>query len=135
MVFADSSGYVAVFDPRDAGHAAANAAWQEVAKARLKMVTTALVVAETATLVRRRVGWEASRKVGDAILRSRGIDVVGIDGEGLSAAWREFLRNPDRKLSLCDAYSFVVMRERGIRRAFTFDRHFADAGFDPLPWG
>ncbi len=43
------------------------------------------------------------------------------------------MRNPDKKLSLCDAASFIVMRERGVTTAFTFDRHFADAGFELLP--
>jgi len=134
LVFADSSGFVAAFDAGDAGHEEAAGAWREIARRRIRLVTTALVLAETVTHVRRRAGWEPSRRVGEAILRSRAIEVLGIDREGTDAAWREFLRIADPKLSLCDAYSFIVMRERGIRRAFTFDRHFRDAGFLTLPW-
>jgi len=58
---------------------------------------------------------------------------VGLDAEQLAAAWREFVRNPDPKLSLCDAASFIVMRDRRVRRALTLDRHFVDAGFDVVP--
>ena len=35
--------------------------------------------------------------------------------------------------SLVDCVSFEVMRRRGITRAFAFDRHFADAGFELVP--
>jgi len=37
------------------------------------------------------------------------------------------------KLSLCDAASFIVMRDRHVRRALTLDRHFQDAGFELVP--
>ncbi len=132
MVFADSSGFIAAFDASDAGHAAAARAWREVVDGGEGMVTTQLVVAETVTCLRRRVGWEVSRRVGEAILSSRAIEVLGLDDEQFGATWREFVRCGDPKLSLCDAASFVVMRERGIRRALTFDQHFAGAGFEVL---
>ena len=35
----------------------------------------------------------------------------------------------DKDLSYTDCISFVVMRARGLRRSFTFDQHFRDAGF------
>ena len=133
MVFADSSGFIAAFDPRDGAHAKAAAAWRQIAKARERLVTTQLVLAETVTYLRRRGGWERSRLAGAAILESPHIEVVGLDAEQLAATWREFVRNPDPKLSLCDAASFIVMRDRNVRRAFTLDRHFRQAGFEIVP--
>lgn len=133
MVFADSSGFIAAFDARDAAHAKAATAWSRIAKARERLVTTQLVVAETVTYLRRRGGWESSRLAGAAILESPSIEVVALDAEQFAAAWREFVRVSDPKLSLCDAASFVVMRERHVRRAFTLDRHFRDAGFEVVP--
>jgi len=38
-----------------------------------------------------------------------------------------------RKLSLVDCASFEVMRRRGLRTAFTLDRHFAEQGFATVP--
>jgi predicted nucleic acid-binding protein len=133
VVFADSSGFIAAFDARDQRHGVAAKTWKGLARAGERFITTQLVVVETVTHVRRRAGWEASRLVGDAILSSVTIEVIGLDAERFQAAWREFLRDPDPKLSLCDAASFVVMRERGIRVAFTFDHHFAEAGFELVP--
>src|SRR3972149_7195088 len=39
----------------------------------------------------------------------------------------------DQKFSLADAVSFVVMRDRGLREALAFDRHFQTAGFTLVP--
>jgi predicted nucleic acid-binding protein len=133
MVFLDSSGVIAAFDGRDARHERAAEAWRSLARQGQALLTTQLALAETVTHLRRRAGWEVSRRVGEAVLRSRAIEVVGLDDDQLRAAWREFVRNPDPKLSLCDAASFVLMRERGIERALSFDRHFAEAGFELLP--
>lgn len=133
MVFADSSGFIAAFDAKDGQHKKAAEAWRGFAQEREKIVTTQLVLAETVTHLRRRAGFLISRQVGDALLRSRAIEIKGLTAEQLAATWREFLRNPDPKLSLCDAASFLVMRETRITRAFTFDHHFTDAGFDLVP--
>lgn len=135
MVFVDSSGFIAAFDARDAAHQPTAAAWRQIAKGRERLVTTQLVLAETVTHLRRRGGWDLSLRAGAAILDSALIEVVGLDTEQLAAAWRDFVRNPDPKLSLCDAASFIVMRDRRVRRALTVDRHFVAAGFDVLPRG
>jgi predicted nucleic acid-binding protein len=42
---------------------------------------------------------------------------------------REILaRYADKDFSLCNALSFAVMEARGVRRAFSFDRHFRQYG-------
>jgi predicted nucleic acid-binding protein len=129
MVFADTSGFVAAFDARDAWHAKGARAWRSLAKAGEALLTTDLVVAETVTHLRRRAGWEPSRRAGEAILKSHSIEVVCADRNLIDAAFREFVRIAAPKLSLCDALSFIVMRDRGISNALTLDGHFVDAGF------
>lgn len=41
-------------------------------------------------------------------------------------------RRLDKTYSLCDAVSFILMRERSIHEALTTDRHFAQEGFRKL---
>jgi len=38
-----------------------------------------------------------------------------------------------KRVSLVDCGSFYVMRRLGIKRAFTFDRHFTEQGFECVP--
>jgi predicted nucleic acid-binding protein len=46
------------------------------------------------------------------------------------ARGRPYFERPDlHKLSATDAVRFVLMTQRKIRTAFTFDAHFATAGF------
>jgi uncharacterized protein len=41
-------------------------------------------------------------------------------------------QRPDKKWSLTDCISFVVMQERGLTEALTADQHFEQAGFTSL---
>ena len=38
----------------------------------------------------------------------------------------------DKDYSLCDAVSFVLMKQRGLREALTTDHHFEQEGFERL---
>lgn len=44
-----------------------------------------------------------------------------------------FAERPDKRFSLTDCISFVLMGLRGITDALAFDAHFARAGFRTLP--
>jgi len=60
------------------------------------------------------------------------IIVVWVD-ESLHRLAIDLLRNrPDKNYSLCDAVSFLLMRQRGIIDALTTDRHFEQEGFRRL---
>jgi predicted nucleic acid-binding protein len=60
---------------------------------------------------------------------SQDVEVVWVD-EFLHRAALTFLRaRPDKGYSLCDAVSFLLMRQRGIAEALTTDRHFEREGF------
>ncbi|MEP6904094.1 MAG: PIN domain-containing protein [Actinomycetota bacterium] len=60
------------------------------------------------------------------------LGLVWID-EDLHNAGFELLQNRlDKTYSLCDALSFVIMREREISEALTTDKHFKQEGFIKL---
>jgi uncharacterized protein len=43
------------------------------------------------------------------------------------------LSHRDKKWSLTDCSSFALMKELGIKEAFTFDKNFLEAGFRAVP--
>lgn len=54
-------------------------------------------------------------------------------GLALEAGLSLMLSHEDKRWSLTDCTSFVLMREAKIERAFTLDHNFAEAGFEVLP--
>jgi predicted nucleic acid-binding protein len=130
MVFVDTSAFVAVAMTHDGRHAEAVTLWRRLEKERAALLTTDWVFGETVSFVRRREGYGAARKVGEALWASRVLQRVTPSAGQVERAWEAFLDYAFDGLSLEDAVSFVVARAHRARRVFTFDEHFAEAGFE-----
>ena len=57
------------------------------------------------------------------------IEMAWVDEGQHRSALRLLQERLDKTYSLCDAVSFLLMRERGITEALTTDRHFEQEGF------
>lgn len=66
------------------------------------------------------------------LLENPDIDTVWIDESLHREAMNLLFARPDKTYSLCDAVSFVLMRQRGFYEALTTDRHFEQEGFRRL---
>ena len=60
------------------------------------------------------------------------IEVVWVDQALHEQALTLLSARPDKSYSLCDAVSFVLMKERGLLEALTTDHHFEQEGFRKL---
>ncbi len=60
------------------------------------------------------------------------IEIVWIDENLHNEAFKLLESRQDKIYSLCDAVSFILMRERGITEALTTDKHFEQEGFVKL---
>jgi predicted nucleic acid-binding protein len=65
----------------------------------------------------------------DAIEADPDIEMHWVTVELHRAAWSLLQIQVDKRYSLCDAVSFVLMRQRKIHEALTTDHHFEQAGF------
>lgn len=131
-VFVDSSAFVAVAMRRDDRHEGALRVWRQLERDHVGLVTSDWVFGETVSFVRRRQGYAAARAVGEALWDSRRLERLTSTPQDLERAWEAFLGYAFDDLSLVDCLSFVLAREQRINRVFTFDRHFAQAGFELL---
>ena len=125
-VFVDTSALYALLDADDDGHDRAMRGRDAVADDVL--VTHSYVVAETISLVRRRLGAEAAVRVIDELLPA--LDIVDVDGQLREAATRAFRAAVRSSTSFVDQTSFVFMRQQEIVRAWALDADFATAGFE-----
>ena len=120
----DSSAILALLDADDADHDRAVAVARRIASERRPSFITNYIEVETHALLLRRLGRALAREW----LLSGGLPVVRALPEEEDRAREIVMRHSDRDWSLCDATSFAILDVRGIRRAFTFDRHFVQYG-------
>jgi len=70
----------------------------------------------------------------DVLAQAGIIEVVWVSPEIAAEAWNVFEQfNADKTWSFTDCVSYVVMKQRNMREAFVFDRHFRQMGFVCLP--
>jgi predicted nucleic acid-binding protein len=131
-IFVDTGAFVALSVNRDAHHAAAAALWNELIVEGGKPFTSVPVVIETYTYFQRKLSSDVAETWRHALLATPRLTIVECTVADLSAAWPWLQRRDLHKLSLVDASSFVLMKKHKLRRAFSFDGHFAAAGFKLL---
>jgi hypothetical protein len=133
-LFLDTSGWLAALSPRDQRHGAAAPFYRESVTQRRVLLTTSLVVAEMHALLTRERGAAAAVRYLDELSEDPLHQVVWATRELERRALDRWLRPfAEHEFSLADAVSLEVMRERGLRTAFTFDRHFKVAGVEMVP--
>ena len=60
---------------------------------------------------------------------SEEVEIFRHSSQVFDKAFALYKKYDDKEWSFVDCISFIVMRERGIKQALTFDRHFEQAGF------
>ena len=126
-----TSALVAALLRDEANHAAAVEFLRESPQARFLL--TDLILAETVTLLRMRVGAARAVAVAHDLRRSRRYEIVFLDRDLLAGALEQMKRYADKRLSLADCASFEVMERFRLAAAFTFDQDFRACGFDAAP--
>jgi predicted nucleic acid-binding protein len=130
-VFVDTSALLAVLDADESSHRRCAAAWTRLVSDDEVLMTSSYVVVEVFALVQRRLGLDAVRVLETSVMPL--IQVLWVDSAIHRRAVSALLAASRKKLSLVDCTSFEVMREHGIKIAFTLDRHFSAQGFEKVP--
>ncbi|MHB8143728.1 MAG: type II toxin-antitoxin system VapC family toxin [Thermoleophilia bacterium] len=131
IVFVDTSALIALLDASDRHHAAAKKFWKSALISEQILTSTNYVLLEAFSLAQGRWGLPAARILNESFFLL--LSVQWIDGIAHEAGLGGVFSANRKKLSLVDCTSFEVMRRLGIRKAFTFDRHFREQGFTCLP--
>ena len=130
-IFVDTSAFYALLDSDDGSHPKAKKAWDELIQPENTVVTSNYVLVETFALVQSRLGLEAVRGFQEDLVPILHVEFVTFVIHRLGVA--ALLSASRRGLSLVDCVSFEIMRDLGIKTAFTFDAHFREQGFEVTP--
>jgi predicted nucleic acid-binding protein len=126
-IFIDTSANFAIVNKKDIDHIAAINFLKEATEKRCGLISTNFILAETYTLIMRKIGREiAIRYIKDFRNPAFIIRVLQTDEE---KAWDIILKHKDKDYTYTDATSFAVMERLGIKKAFAFDKHFEQYGF------
>lgn len=125
-MFVDTSGFFSINDKAEKHHAAA----REMYKQAWFRLTTNYVLDEFVALASaRKLSREKILAFSEEILIDEKVEIVWINKATHSKAIALLKNRRDKSYSLCDAVSFIVMREREIAEALTTDHHFEQEGF------
>jgi predicted nucleic acid-binding protein len=130
-IFVDTSAFLAVLDGSDKKHTTAKLFWERIITSGDVLLCHNYILVETSVLILRRLGMEAVRVFEQDIIPI--LRIFWVTKEIHSAAVSAHLMAGRRTLSLVDCVSFEVMRRTGVRKAFAFDRHFRDYGYETNP--
>ncbi len=133
VIFVDASAWIAVANQEDHNHTAAVQVYPRLLADYQRLVTTNLVIAETYIILRHELGHSAAMAFLDSVRTSPRIERV-LSTPALEQEAEAILRRyADEDFSYTDAVSFALMKARGIKEAFTFDKHFSTLGFRRVP--
>jgi len=127
--FVDSGAWIALALSRDPLHTQAREQWELLQGAGAKLHTSIPVVIETFTFLERNANRDVALAWKGSIYEPGTVKILTCDLRDLEQSWEYFRRADLHKLSSVDATTFVIMKRASIRIAFTFDHHFAVAGY------
>lgn len=129
QVFVDTAYVLALINERDQYHDRA----QELADffEGQELVITDAVLLEIGNALSRGYKKQAINII-NYFIESDEVEVVRHTSQVFDKAFAMYKKYDDKEWSLVDCISFVVMREKGIKQALTFDNHFQQAGFKTI---
>lgn len=129
-VFADTSGWATFFLEDEPHHEKSRLLIAQWKQKNRNIVTTNYVLSELIVLLGSRGQHRSAVLNNIETIRSVDwVEIVHINEVLDAKAWQLLANRLDKKWSLVDAVSFVVMQERGITEALATDHHFEQAGF------
>lgn len=131
-LFVDTSAFAATVNKQDTHYASAHTFLQAISP-EIEWHTSQWVVAETITLLRRRLGFHPAAQFGDTLYQSQLFTIHTVDRPLELTALALFKKFADHPLSFTDCTTVALMQHWKISKIWTFDRDFRDIGLETVP--
>ena len=131
-IFADAGYWIALLNPKDAGHSRAQQVSASLGQAR--MITSEMVLSEllNAFASKGSALRETACAAVDQIRSNPNAEIVLMTSAAFRQAVARYRARSDKTWGLTDCTSFLIMEEKGITDVLTFDNDFKQAGFQSL---
>jgi uncharacterized protein len=130
VIFVDTSAFFALLDADDMAHERARNAFEMLVRSLESLATTNYVIAETLSLVQRRLGMLAAKTLIRDIFPI--VSCTYVDAALHESAIDLFVNENRRKLSFVDCASITYMRRQQIAQALAFDDDFERFGIETI---
>ena len=132
-IFADTSYWIALANPRDEWHHAAKAIGPQLGP--FHIFTTDEVLVEFLAFFSTKFGAElrkAAVRLVHKVMENPNVKVLPQTRDSFVRGLRLYELRPDKGYSLTDCVSMEIMREHNLFDVLTHDHHFRQAGFNIL---
>jgi uncharacterized protein len=129
MILADTSFWIALANPDDALHKRA-VAWSD--KSRDRLLVLEYVLWETINTLSDPKDRPKGHRIAEQVVDREQYEFVPASSQLRQQTLAFHASRTDKYWSFTDCAAFVVMQQRGVRQALTYDRHFEQAGFEAL---
>jgi predicted nucleic acid-binding protein len=135
IYFIDTGYLIALEVANDQYHKIAKPHWDSLEKEsqQTKFVTTSYIFDEAITFFKNRNRHQEAIKIGNLFLQNPVVEFIHVDKDLFYKGWEYLQKYEDKKYSFTDCVSFIVMQDKKIDTALTFDHNFTQAGFRKLP--
>ncbi|MBU4313975.1 MAG: PIN domain-containing protein [Actinobacteria bacterium] len=130
-IFIDTSAFFAILDSGDEFHKESKDTFLRLIGDKEIFHSSNYITIETIVLVQNRLGLDAVRAFQDDIVPI--INIHWIDERIHNIAVSSLLIARRKNISFIDYTSFELMRLLGLKKVFTFDKHFEEQSFKLLP--
>ena len=130
-IFIDTSAFFAILDSGDEFHKESKDTFLRLIGDKEIFHSSNYITIETIVLVQNRLGLDAVRTFQDDIVPI--INIHWVDERIHNIAISSLLIARRKNISFIDYTSFELIRLLGLKKVFTFDKHFKEQGFKLLP--
>jgi predicted nucleic acid-binding protein len=128
-LFADTFFFVAYLHPRESTHPLAD---EYLTRRSEPIVTTIWVLVELGNFLSKYPSRCLFAPLVKSLRAEPRVEIIPAGDDLFDRATTRYRERPDKRWSITDCTSFLVMEDRKLRRALTDDHHFEQAGFTIL---
>ncbi len=125
----DSFAWIAAINKSDEYHEITLKTIEEFLNRSTKFITTNYIIVETINSLSKIEFRKAVIEFIDKLQKSPSVRIIKITDEIYEKAWSLYKQRNDKNWGITDCTSFEVMKMFNIKKAFTNDKHFEQAGY------